>query len=237
MTDLTPVVALRDLHKFHYTAELETAALSGLDLDIAPGEFLAVMGPSGSGKSTLLNTIGLIDEPSRGSYRFRGRETTDLSRRQRADLRKSNMGFIFQSFNLIDELTAGENVELPLQYLGVPARERRERVERALGELEMSHRRDHYPRQLSGGQQQRVAIARAIITAPALILADEPTGNLDSENSRAVMEKLRSLHAGGATIVMVTHATEDAAYASRTIELFDGNVLVSEADYLASRTS
>ena len=218
---------------FHYTTELETAALNGLTLDIAKGEFVAIMGPSGSGKSTLLNVIGIIDEASRGSYHFLGQEVNSLPRSKQALLRKQHMGFIFQSFNLIDELTAFENVELPLVYLKVPARERRERVNTALAELEMGHRAKHYPRQLSGGQQQRVAIARAIVTEPSLILADEPTGNLDSENSRAVMQQLKGFHDKGATIVMVTHTPEDAAYASRTIELFDGKVLLTEEEYLA----
>lgn len=231
----TAVVDLRDIYKYHYTAELETAALNGLNLTISPGEFVAIMGPSGSGKSTLLNVIGMIDEPSRGTYHFRGEEVTRLSRRGRANLRKRNMGFVFQSFNLIDELTARENVELPLVYLKVPKAERRERVENALAELEMSHRADHFPQQLSGGQQQRIAIARAIITEPALILADEPTGNLDSENGRAVMEKLRYFHDRGSTIVMVTHDEADAAYAERTIELFDGTIMTTEKAFLAER--
>jgi putative ABC transport system ATP-binding protein len=228
----TPVVRLRDVYKYHYAAELETAALNGLDLTIHRGEFVAIMGPSGSGKSTLLNVIGLIDEPSRGDYQLMGQPVGKLSRRARADLRKTHMAFVFQSFNLIDELTAGENVELPLIYLKVPAPERKRRVREALEALEMSHRINHYPRQLSGGQQQRVAIARAIVVKPALILADEPTGNLDSENSRAVMEKLREFHRAGSTIVMVTHSQEDAAYASRTVELFDGAPIVSEHEYL-----
>jgi putative ABC transport system ATP-binding protein len=230
-----PVVELRDIYKFHYTRELETAALNGLDLTIRRGEFVAIMGPSGSGKSTLLNIIGLIDEPSRGSYRLRGTDVVSLSRRGLAELRRDNMAFIFQSFNLIDELTAAENVALPLVYLKVPPAERRRRVAEALAELEMTHRADHYPRQLSGGQQQRVAIARAIVTRPSLLLADEPTGNLDSDNGRAVMEKLRQFHAEGSTIVMVTHSPEDAKYASRVVELFDGVPLQKEEDYLASK--
>ncbi|MEO0731728.1 MAG: ABC transporter ATP-binding protein [Bacteroidota bacterium] len=220
------------LVEFHHTATVETSALNGLDLTIRPGEFVAIMGPSGSGKSTLLNVIGMIDEPTRGSFHFRGKDVLALSRSGRADLRKRNMGFIFQSFNLIDELTARENVELPLIYLKVPAAERKKRVAAALAELEMSHRADHYPRQLSGGQQQRIAIARAIIAEPTLILADEPTGNLDSVNGKAVMEKLRYFHERGATIIMVTHSPEDAAYAERTVELFDGSLLVKEQDFL-----
>jgi putative ABC transport system ATP-binding protein len=227
-----PVVELRDVYKYHYAAELETAALNGLSLTIDRGEFVAIMGPSGSGKSTLLNVIGMIDEASSGTYRLLGRDVGKLSRRERADLRKTHMAFIFQSFNLIDELTAGENVELPLIYLKVPSAERKRRVREALEALEMSHRIEHYPRQLSGGQQQRVAIARAIVVNPALILADEPTGNLDSENSRAVMAKLQAFHRAGSTIVMVTHSREDAAYASRTVELFDGMPLTPEHEYL-----
>ncbi|NJC25617.1 ABC transporter ATP-binding protein [Neolewinella antarctica] len=233
MSATPTVVSLRDVHKIHYTAELQTAALNGLNLNIAQGEFVAIMGPSGSGKSTLLNVVGMIDEPSRGTYNFLGTDVTTLSRRKRAAFRKNHMGFIFQSFNLIDELSAFENVELPLVYLKVPTAERRERVNRALSELEMGHRAGHYPRQLSGGQQQRVAIARAIVTNPSLILADEPTGNLDSENSRSVMRKLKEFHAGGATIVMVTHAMKDAGFAGRVVELFDGKVLGLEKEFLA----
>lgn len=235
-TELTPpVVELRDIYKFHYTRELETAALNGLDLTIRRGEFVAIMGPSGSGKSTLLNLIGLVDEASRGTYQFFGKDIGQLSRRALAELRRDNMAFIFQSFNLIDELTAAENVALPLVYLKVPRAERERRVAEALAELEMTHRADHYPRQLSGGQQQRVAIARAIVTRPALLLADEPTGNLDSDNGRAVMEKLRQFHEEGSTIVMVTHSPEDAKYASRVVELFDGVPLQREGDYLAAK--
>ena len=226
------LVELKGVYKYHYTRSLKTAALNGMDLTIKPGEFVAITGPSGSGKSTLLNVVGLIDEASAGSYYFRGQDVARLGRRQRAELRKREMGFVFQSFNLIDELTAAENVELPLVYQKVPAAERRERVAAALAELEMNHRAGHYPRQLSGGQQQRVAIARAVVTRPALILADEPTGNLDSDNSRIVMDKLRHFHASGSTIVMVTHSPEDAAYAERTVRLFDGMQLLAEKDYL-----
>lgn len=227
-----PVVEMRGIYKYHFTREVQTAALNCLDLTINSGDFVAITGPSGSGKSTLLNLIGLIDEPSRGTYHLHGQEVNALSRRERGRLRKQSMGFIFQSFNLIDELTAAENVELPLIYLKVPLAERRQRVNAALAELEMTHRMSHYPRQLSGGQQQRVAIARAIVTQPALILADEPTGNLDSENSRVVMEKLRYFHQQGSTIIMVTHAAEDAAYASRVIQLFDGTQLLSEKEFI-----
>lgn len=231
-TQRPAVVRMEGVYKYHYTAEVETAAINGVDLQIEAGEFVAIMGPSGSGKSTLLNLIGMVDDLSRGQYWFNGHDISGMSRRAKARLRKGNMGFVFQSFNLIDELTAFENVELPLIYLKVPAKERRERVERALASLEMMHRRNHYPQQLSGGQQQRIAIARAIVAEPALILADEPTGNLDSENSRAVMEKLKHFHEQGATIVMVTHSEEDASYAERNIELFDGKTLLSEEAYL-----
>ncbi|MEL6669880.1 MAG: ABC transporter ATP-binding protein [Bacteroidota bacterium] len=230
-TNAGPLIQLEQVYKFHFTDTLQTAALNGLDIRIESGEFVSIMGPSGSGKSTLLNILGMIDKPTRGKYFFRGQEVHALSKRKVADLRKSNISFVFQSFNLIDELTSYENVELPLIYQGVSWQERRERTEAALAELEMLHRRDHYPSQLSGGQQQRVAIARAIVTRPALILADEPTGNLDSENSRIVMQKLQELHGTGSTIVMVTHAKSDADYAERTVELFDGNILMTEKEY------
>ncbi|MEN0002581.1 MAG: ABC transporter ATP-binding protein [Bacteroidota bacterium] len=228
---LPPVVRMEQVYKFHYTDELQTAAVNGIDLSIHPGEFVAIMGPSGSGKSTLLNLIGLIDDLSKGKYWFNGQEVSQLSRNAKAQLRKGNIGFIFQSFNLIDELTAAENIELPLLYLRLPAKERRTRVSEALAALDMEHRKQHYPQQLSGGQQQRIAIARAMVTRPAIILADEPTGNLDSENSAIVMEKLQYFHQEGATIVMVTHSEEDAAQAQRTIELFDGKQLISEHEY------
>ena len=225
---------MENVYKYHYTDELETAAVNGVDLTIHPGEFVAIMGPSGSGKSTLLNLIGMIDNVSKGQYWFEGQEVAQLSQKAKASLRKGNIGFIFQSFNLIDELTAAENIELPLIYLKIPARERRRRVEEALVNLEMLHRKDHYPQQLSGGQQQRIAIARAIVTEPALILADEPTGNLDSENSAIVMGKLRHFHEQGSTIVMVTHSEKDAEHAQRIVELFDGKTLISEEEYLAN---
>ena len=220
-----PLIRFEGVYKFHRTDTVETAALNGLNLTVHRGEFLAVMGPSGSGKSTLLNILGLIDEPSRGAYHFRTAPTDGLSTRGRARIRSRYMSFVFQSFNLLDELTAFENVELPLIYQGVGRAQRRERAEAALADLEMLHRRDHYPGQLSGGQQQRVAIARAVVTRPELILADEPTGNLDSKNGAIVMEKLSAFHAAGTTIVMVTHSATDAAHAGRVLQLFDGNEL------------
>ena len=233
MSDI-PLIQLDSVYKFHYTDALETTAVNNLSLTINKGEFVAVMGPSGSGKSTLLNLLGMIDELSRGTYTFAGQDIGALSRKQRAVVRKENLAFIFQSFNLIDELTALENVMLPLLYLKVPTAERRERAAAALANLDMLHRKDHYPSQLSGGQQQRVAIARATVTRPALLLADEPTGNLDSENGAVVMEKLKAFHAAGATIIMVTHSPTDAAHAGRTLHLFDGSLLQSERAYLTN---
>ncbi|MEM7574393.1 MAG: ABC transporter ATP-binding protein [Bacteroidota bacterium] len=230
----SPLVELKNVYKYHYSKELETAAINGIDLRIQSGEFVAIMGPSGSGKSTLLNLIGMIDRPSRGHYFFQGQLTNQLVKKELAILRKNNIGFVFQSFNLIDELTAAENVELPLIYLRIPASQRKKRVQQALAELEMSHRMNHYPQQLSGGQQQRIAIARTIVTEPSLILADEPTGNLDSEHGKIVMDKLAYFHQRGATIIMVTHSSRDAARAQRTIELFDGTTIIPEADFLAS---
>lgn len=226
------LIKMESVYKFHYTDDLETAALNGIDLTIHQGEFVSIMGPSGSGKSTLLNVIGMIDKMDKGSYYFEDMQINGLSQQERGDIRKGTMGFIFQSFNLIDELTTFENVELPLLYLKVSKEERKERVEKALESLEMMHRKDHYPQQLSGGQQQRVAIARAIVVRPKLILADEPTGNLDSKNSEAVMQILQDLHATGTSIVMVTHSNKDASYAERTIQLFDGNILINENEHI-----
>ncbi|MCQ2221697.1 MAG: ABC transporter ATP-binding protein, partial [Prevotella sp.] len=212
--------------------EFDTVALNGVNLEVKQGEFVAIMGPSGCGKSTLLNILGLIDTPTEGTYMLNGKDVSKLSESERTDIRKGMMGFVFQSFNLIDELNVNENTELPLLYTGVPARERKERVLEVLRRLNMSQRGKHFPSQLSGGQQQRVAIARAIInflpsgrSGGGLILADEPTGNLDSKNGLEVMELLSQLNSEGVTIVMVTHSQHDATYANRIINLFDGQVV------------
>jgi putative ABC transport system ATP-binding protein len=219
------MIKTTDLKKLFSTEEVETTALNGIDMEVKDGEFAAIMGPSGCGKSTLLNILGLLDNPSEGGYSFNGTEVAKMSERQRANLRKGNIGFVFQSFNLIDELTVYENVELPLLYLETPKSERKIKVEAALERMNIMHRRNHFPQQLSGGQQQRVAIARAVVANPKLILADEPTGNLDSANGEAVMELLRELNNDGTTIIMVTHSPHDAGYAHRIINLFDGKVV------------
>jgi putative ABC transport system ATP-binding protein len=221
------MLQLKHVKKIYATEEVETAALNGVSLEVAAGEFLAVMGPSGCGKSTLLNLVGLLDKPSSGQLFFLGQEVSGFSEKKRAALRRENIGFIFQSFNLIDELNVYENIELPLLYLNVPARLRKARVEEMLEQLQIQHRRGHFPQQLSGGQQQRVAIARAMISRPKLILADEPTGNLDSRSGEEVMLLLSELNRQGATVMMVTHSLYDASYAHRLIHLFDG-VVVSE---------
>lgn len=218
------MIRLEEISKVFRAGSVETAALDKINLSIAKGEFVAVMGPSGCGKSTLLNILGLLDGPSSGKYFLGDREVAAYSERQRTALRKGTIGFIFQSFNLIDELTVYENVELPLLYLGAGPRERLRRVEGVLERLGMQHRRNHFPQQLSGGQQQRVAICRALVTDPSVILADEPTGNLDSVNGEEVMGLLKTMKATGATIVMVTHAEQDAAQADRIIRLFDGRL-------------
>ena len=224
------MIQIENLGKTFRTEEVETIALQGINLRIDAGEFVAIMGPSGCGKSTLLNIIGLLDNPSEGSYLLNGQEVARLTEDERTDLRRGTIGFVFQSFNLIDEMTVYENVELPLIYAGVSAKERRERVEALLDRMKMSHRAKHYPQQLSGGQQQRVAIARAVITRPQLILADEPTGNLDSAHGKEVIGLLAELNREGTTIVMVTHNSHDAASARRVIHLFDGHIVTETED-------
>lgn len=219
------VIKTVDLKKVYTTEEVETTALNSVNIDIEQGEFVAIMGPSGCGKSTLLNVLGLLDNPSDGEYHFVGHEVSNFSERQRANLRKQNIGFVFQSFNLIDELTVFENVELPLLYLGVASAERKKRVDEVLESMQIGHRSKHFPQQLSGGQQQRVAVSRAVIAKPKLILADEPTGNLDSAHGDEVMGILNDLNENGTTIVMVTHSPTYAEYAHRIIHLFDGHVV------------
>ena len=222
------MIEVKDLTKVFKTEEVETWALDQVSLSVENGEFVAVMGPSGCGKSTLLHILGLLDTASSGTYLLDGQDVSGYSERQRNALRKGTLGFVFQSFNLIDELTVRENIALPLLYMGVPAEERRKRVEEAMARMDITHRAGHFPRQISGGQQQRTAIARAIVTRPKLILADEPTGNLDSKNGKEVMGLLGELHREGTTIVMVTHSKHDAGYADRIIHLFDGHVLGEE---------
>ena len=214
-----------NLQKIFRTEEVQTLALTNVNIEVNEGEFVAIMGPSGCGKSTLLNILGLLDNPTAGEYYLNGTEVSRYTEAQRTDLRKGVIGFVFQSFNLIDELNVYENVELPLLYMGIPTAERKKRVEEALQRMGMMHRVKHFPQQLSGGQQQRAAIARAVVAGPKLILADEPTGNLDSKNGREVMELLKELHRDGTTIVMVTHSQHDADYADRIIHLFDGQVV------------
>jgi len=219
------MIQAKNLKKVYSTEEVETTALNNVNIEIKEGEFVAIMGPSGCGKSTLLNIMGLLDNPSDGEYHFLEHDVSNKTERERAQLRKGNIGFIFQSFNLIDELTVFENVELPLLYLGMSADERKEKAEAALERMSMMHRRNHFPQQLSGGQQQRVAIARAVVANAKLILADEPTGNLDSDHGNEVMKVLAELNEQGTTIVMVTHSPHDADYAMRVIHLFDGHVV------------
>lgn len=220
------MLTLSVLRKAYRTETVETTALDSIDLHIDAGEFVAIMGPSGCGKSTLLNIIGLLDRPSGGSYALEGREVSKLTEADLTDIRKRRIGFIFQSFNLIDELTVRENVELALLYHGIAAGERRARVDRVLDKVGIAHRANHRPSQLSGGQQQRVAVARAVVAEPALILADEPTGNLDTAHGEEVMRMLRSLNDEGATIVMVTHSPAHADYAGRVVNMLDGRVLL-----------
>lgn len=218
-----------NLQKIFRTEEVQTLALNGVNIEVNEGEFVAIMGPSGCGKSTLLNILGLLDNPTAGEYYLNGTEVSKYTEAQRTSLRKGVIGFVFQSFNLIDELNVYENVELPLTYLGVKAGERKRMVEDILKRMNISHRAKHFPQQLSGGQQQRVAIARAVVTNPKLILADEPTGNLDSKNGAEVMSLLTELNKEGTTIIMVTHSQHDASFAHRTVHLFDGSVVASVA--------
>jgi len=219
------MIKINGLEKIYRTEEVETVALNKLSFDVKSGEFVAVMGPSGCGKSTLLNILGLLDDPDAGSFLFNGIEVSKFNERKRAELRKRNIGFVFQSFNLIDELTVFENVELPLIYLGMKSADRKARVEAILDKVQIMHRRNHYPQQLSGGQQQRVAVARAVVNNPKLILADEPTGNLDSSNGNEVMQMLSDLNEQGTTIIMVTHSEHDARYSHRIIRMLDGQTV------------
>ena len=219
------MIKITNLEKIYRTEEVETVALNKLSLHVKEGEFVAVMGPSGCGKSTLLNILGMLDDPDDGSFLFNGEEIAHYNERKRANLRKHNIGFVFQSFNLIDELTVYENVELPLIYTGMKAADRKVRVEDVLDKMQIMHRRNHFPQQLSGGQQQRVAICRAVVNKPKLILADEPTGNLDSSNGNEVMQLLTDLNTTGTTIVMVTHSEHDAKYSHRIIRMLDGQTV------------
>lgn len=219
------MIKITGLEKVYRTEEVETIALNKLTMEVKEGEFVAVMGPSGCGKSTLLNILGLLDDPDGGSFVFNGVEVAKFNERKRADMRKHNIGFVFQSFNLIDELTVYENVELPLIYTGVKTADRKAKVEKVLDKMQIMHRRNHYPQQLSGGQQQRVAVARAVVNNPKLILADEPTGNLDSSNGNEVMELLTDLNEQGTTIVMVTHSEHDARFSHRIIRMLDGQTV------------
>jgi putative ABC transport system ATP-binding protein len=219
------MIQINNLRKIYRTEEVETVALDNMSLHVKANEFVAVMGPSGCGKSTLLNILGLLDDPDGGNYLFNGEEISKFNENKRCDLRKANIGFVFQNFNLIDELTVFENVELPLEYSGIKSSVRKEMVEAALKSVQMTHRRNHFPSQLSGGQQQRVAVARAIVNHPKLILADEPTGNLDSRNGVEVMEILTALNENGTTIVMVTHNEHDARYSHRIVHVLDGQTV------------
>ena len=219
------MIKVTNLSKVFRTEEIETTALNEVSFEIKEGEFVAIMGPSGCGKSTLLNILGLLDNPTEGSYELLGQEVANLKERERTKFRKGNLGFVFQSFNLIDELNVFENVELPLKYLNIGASERKQRVTEILKRMNISHRSHHFPQQLSGGQQQRVAIARAVVSNPKLVLADEPTGNLDSKNGKEVMDLLTELYSEGTTIVMVTHSQKDASVAQRIINLFDGRIV------------
>jgi putative ABC transport system ATP-binding protein len=220
------MISIKDLVKVYRTEEVETVALNKMNLEVNEHEFVAIMGPSGCGKSTLLNILGMLDEPTSGSFMFNGIEVSKFSENKRSDLRKANIGFVFQSYNLIDELTVFENVELPLVYNIVKASDRKRMVEEALEQVQMLHRKNHFPLQLSGGQQQRAAVARAVVNHPKLILADEPTGNLDSKNGADVMQLLTLLNEKGTTVVMVTHSEHDSRYAHRIVHMFDGETVV-----------
>ncbi len=224
------MIKIENLCKTFRTTEVETIALNKVNLEVKEKEFVAIMGPSGCGKSTLLNILGLLDNPTSGNYYLDDKEVGHLKEKDRTNVRKGNIGFVFQSFNLIDELNVFENVELPLTYLSIPAEERKKKVNEILQRMNISHRAKHYPQQLSGGQQQRVAIARAVVSDPKIILADEPTGNLDSKNGQEVMELLTELNKEGTTIVMVTHSQRDAGFANRIINLFDGQIVSSIAE-------
>lgn len=219
------MIKTNELTKVFRTEEVETTALNRINMEVKEGEYVAVMGPSGCGKSTLLNILGLLDNPTAGSYLFNGTEVANLKERDRTVFRKGNIGFVFQSFNLIDELSVYENVELPLIYLKMKTSERKKKVEDALERMKITHRAKHFPQQLSGGQQQRVAIARAVVANPRLILADEPTGNLDSKNGIEVINLLSELNKEGTTVIMVTHSDRDAGYAQRIVNLFDGQIV------------
>ena len=218
------MIKTENIRKVFRTEDVETWALNGVDIEVAKGEFVAIMGPSGCGKSTLMNILGLLDSPTDGSYCLNGTDVALFGEDERTALRKGVIGFVFQSFNLIDDLNVYENIELPLLYMGVPKKERKKRVEEAMERMDIAHRAGHFPQQLSGGQQQRVAIARAVVTNPKIIFADEPTGNLDSRNGIEVMELLKQLNGEGTTVVMVTHSLRDASYAGRVINMFDGQV-------------
>jgi putative ABC transport system ATP-binding protein len=222
------MIKTKELTKVFRTEEVETTALNKVSFEINEGEFVAIMGPSGCGKSTLLNILGLLDNPSGGEYHFLGNEVSRFTEKQRANLRKKNIGFVFQNFNLIDELSVYENVELPLIYLGYSTSERKKRVEEVLQQMQIMHRRNHFPLQLSGGQQQRVAVCRAVVAKPHIILADEPTGNLDSTHGDEVMNLLEELNKNGTTIIMVTHSQRDASYAQRIVRLFDGQIVTED---------
>ena len=218
------MIKTENIRKVFRTEDVETWALNGVDIEVAKGEFVAIMGPSGCGKSTLMNILGLLDSPTEGSYCLNGTDVALFGEDERTALRKGVIGFVFQSFNLIDDLNVYENIELPLLYMGVPKKERKKRVEEAMERMDIAHRAGHFPQQLSGGQQQRVAIARAVVTNPKIIFADEPTGNLDSRNGIEVMELLKQLNGEGTTVVMVTHSLRDASYAGRVINMFDGQL-------------